>query len=434
MPAPSFVFNNSTGSDTAASGAGPSTAVTGTAAAHTGGSASTTITLTNSPDLSNVLTDGTHALWLKTASGRQFSKITGKDNTAKTVTVENSFNIASGSAVDYAIGGKRATIDHADSRKIFTADWLLDWSAELQYTGSDYTLTSALNLFESGSGGRTFKLFGTGGRVTVRQTANAAVFGFAGNAVGYSWMLQNLKLCNSNATKTSAHGVLKGGGNAGGLIAYDVIFGDATNTLNQGVSFAGSATAGIYLFNCEVQHCTGIGVNHGTNGATLHIVACHIHDNGSHGIYIFGGNPCVILQSIIETNAGDGVDYDGQGVEPILLFEQNTVHANTGHGLDFPFASVPGRQLRILGNNFTANGGYGVRMVATPYESAVLICDRNNYGLGTGIVNSSGARLNIPAGPNDVAVDPQYADAAGGDFTTGENVARLGYPAVIGAA
>jgi hypothetical protein len=52
MPAPSFVFNNSTGSDTAASGAGPSSAVTGTAAAHTGGSASTTITLTNSTDLS----------------------------------------------------------------------------------------------------------------------------------------------------------------------------------------------------------------------------------------------------------------------------------------------------------------------------------------------------------------------------------------------
>jgi hypothetical protein len=428
MPAPSFVFNNSTGSDTAASGAGPSSAVTGTAAAHTGGSASTTITLTNSPDLSNVLTDGTHALWLKTTSGRQFSKITGKDNTAKTVTVENSFNIASGSAVDYAIGGKRATVDHADSRKIFTADWLLDWSAELQYTGSDYTLTSALNLFESGSGGRTFKLFGTGGRVTVRQTANAAVFGFAGNAVGYSWMLQNLKLCNSNATKTSAHGVLKGGGNSGGLIAYDVIFGDATNKLNQAVSFSGAANAGEYLFNCEIQHCTSIGLNHSSNGATLHVVACNIHDNGSHGVYIFGGNPCVILQCIIETNAGDGVWYDGQGVEAVLLFEQCTVHANTGDGLDVSI----GRQVRVLGNNFTSNGGYGAKMASAPYESAVLICDRNNYGTGA-LANTSGARLNIPAGPNDLAVDPGYADAANGDFTPGAAVQGLGYPSLIGA-
>src|SRR5574343_971677 len=108
MALPNIVFNASTGSDTAASGAGPASAVTGTAAAHTNGSASTTITLTNSPDLSGVATDGSHCLWMDTASGRQFSKITGADDAANTVTVEDSFNIASASAVNYAIGGKRA--------------------------------------------------------------------------------------------------------------------------------------------------------------------------------------------------------------------------------------------------------------------------------------------------------------------------------------
>lgn len=93
-----------------ASGAGPSTAVTGSSAAHTGGVSSTTITFTNSPNLSGVNNDGSHAIYLVTASGRRFSKITGVDNVAKTVTTEDAFNIASGSAVSYAIGGKLASL------------------------------------------------------------------------------------------------------------------------------------------------------------------------------------------------------------------------------------------------------------------------------------------------------------------------------------
>ncbi len=57
MALPTIIYDAVGGSDTAASGAGPATAVTGTAAAHTSGSASTTIEFTNSPDLSGVATD-----------------------------------------------------------------------------------------------------------------------------------------------------------------------------------------------------------------------------------------------------------------------------------------------------------------------------------------------------------------------------------------
>src|SRR5262245_57151438 len=77
MSLPIIQINNSTGSDTAASGAGPATALTGTlAATH----ANTTANITDAVDLSGVATDGSAALWVLSSSGRQFSKIRGCDS------------------------------------------------------------------------------------------------------------------------------------------------------------------------------------------------------------------------------------------------------------------------------------------------------------------------------------------------------------------
>lgn len=74
--------------------------VSGTAAAHTNGVASNTVTLTNSPDLSGVPTDGTAYARI----GSSNYKITGKDDTAKTITVgPGTANISAGSPVNYNI-------------------------------------------------------------------------------------------------------------------------------------------------------------------------------------------------------------------------------------------------------------------------------------------------------------------------------------------
>ena len=144
MAFPTIVYNASTGSDTAASGAGPATAITGSGAAHTSGIASTTIEFDNSPDLSGVATDGSAAVWLNTsAGGRHLSKITAVDDGADTVTVEDSFTIASGgSAVDYAIGGKRAFWE-ADTTNADWVDSKSGWTHELN--DGTYLLTTRVN-------------------------------------------------------------------------------------------------------------------------------------------------------------------------------------------------------------------------------------------------------------------------------------------------
>ena len=78
MAFPTISINNSTGSDTAASGAGPATAVTGAGASL---NATSTITLSaDTPDLSGVATDGSDAIWVETSSGRQYYKITAVDD------------------------------------------------------------------------------------------------------------------------------------------------------------------------------------------------------------------------------------------------------------------------------------------------------------------------------------------------------------------
>jgi hypothetical protein len=137
---PVIIFNASTGSDTAASGAGPATALSGTDASTDG--TGLIVTLPNQ-NLDNVATDGSHALWIDTASGRQFSKITAKANSGgptAQVTVANAYSTGL-TGQTFGLGGKRATFANVDSVKLFTDDLLGGWAAE---TETNQTMTTVL--------------------------------------------------------------------------------------------------------------------------------------------------------------------------------------------------------------------------------------------------------------------------------------------------
>lgn len=80
----------------------PTVLASGSAAAHTGGVASTTVQLTNSPDLSVIAAapSGTYNIAFNTSTIR---RIVSADNTAKTVTVSSSVTYSSGAAASYGI-------------------------------------------------------------------------------------------------------------------------------------------------------------------------------------------------------------------------------------------------------------------------------------------------------------------------------------------
>lgn len=420
MALPAIVFNSGAGSDTAASGAGPSTAVAGTGAAHTGGVSSTTITLTNSPDLSGVLTDGSAVIWIDTPSGRQFSKITAADDGADTVTTEDAFNIASGSACNYAIGGKRATWDHADSRTVF-ADAKPGWTIKIE---DNQSLASGSRIEVTASGSAT------GGRIVIcgasassrsviTQTGNAAVF----NINSSSFLLfRDLTLANSNGTKTSAEG-FRFPSNTN-VVIQNCVLGDQTNSLRNGLrSVSGSPLP--FVEDCEIKYCTDAGISFASQ---LDVLGCWIHDNASDGIAFSGVTR--VRKSRITGNGGDGLRataFSGQ-----LKASDNTIHGNTGDGIDLSTNAACSTYLEIVNNQITGNGNYGIRGHADTDGHKWLV-DYNNYGSG-GTANTSGATLSVTAGPNSLNVDPGYTNAGSNDFSVGTTTQAKGYPGAGGTS
>ena len=391
MPAfyPDIRFNSSTGSDTAASGAGPSTAITATAAAHTSGIASTTITLTNSPDLSGVATDGSAALWLNTASGRQWSRITAVNNTLKTVTVEDSFNIAALSAVNYAIGGKRATFNETNSRKLFS-DAKAYWIAT---TETDQTISSVISVTSAGS---PFFVRGdseTSHRV-VTQSANAACF----NSGVANLNLMNLKFQNTNVSKGSAGGYSGSGGN--GVRMTNCIVGDATNTL----SFAASSLVSLLsVFTRCYFLTTGSAINTTGTGATLHFESCFFDMPAGVTAVNYGSTASVILKRSIFKGGANAIATGGGilDVENCVFRGQSTAALSASAVLT----------LGKIENCIFDSCGVPMNFASTQPGFGVLV-SRND------IFNCS-ANANAPTDNYPLTIDPAFVNVGTNNFTVG---------------
>jgi hypothetical protein len=108
-----------------------------------------------------------------------------------------------------------------------------------------------------------------------------------------------------------------------------------------------------------------------------------------------------------------------------MLVSGCTIDGNTGDGIDMSTASV-GQNTVIKNCNITGNGGYGINGHST-LDLLIGWHDYNNYGTG-GTANTSGARNNLTAGTNDLAVDPSYTNVGSNNFSVGTSVAAKGYP------
>ncbi|MCH8096444.1 MAG: hypothetical protein IID53_05150, partial [Proteobacteria bacterium] len=108
-----LTYNASSGSDTAASGAGPSTAITGSSATNGAGNI---VNLDGTPDLSGVAVND--IIWVNVSGVNiNLSRITAVDDGADTVTTEDLTVLGGG--VTWAIGGKRKTLENNTSKM----DW-----------------------------------------------------------------------------------------------------------------------------------------------------------------------------------------------------------------------------------------------------------------------------------------------------------------------
>ena len=385
MTAPNgpILFNNSTGSDTQSSGLGPSTAVYGTGASTTAASAVVT----------GINTTGVSAgdlLWVQSSSGRQFSIIASVDSSTQ-VTCDDVFANTESSRT-WAIGGKRATFDDVSSRQLFTesAGWVFE-------TETNQSLTSAIAC-PNGNGRHEFR--GASGSIkTITQTADARNFD-GGNNNASLLTFRNLKLENSNASKTSAWGIAA----RRQIYCYDCVFGDATNTLLYGHARGADYPSGIFE-NCVFQYCTGSQAAFYVNASYGYTIKnCVFRNNIGSGMQTNQYN-MFVLDSIFHDNGTDGWAVS-VGASRTMIVKGNIFYGNTRDGMGTLNSSGGNNMSLFTENIFAENGRYGLY-----HNSASALLTKNAfYGNTTAETFGSSTVNNIT-----LTADP-FVDAANGDF------------------
>ncbi len=412
MAYPVVRYAASGGSDTAASGAGPTTAVTGSSAAHTGGVSSTTITLTNTPDLSGVASDGSAALWLNTSSGsRHLSKITAVDDGADTVTVEDSFNIAAGSAVDYAIGGSRQTLEN-DSSNRDVQDYKNGWRAE--FDAGTYNMTAMWSLPGAGTAqgipwcGFVAKS-GAASRPIINMNANTWCFVGGGN--GFRLYCEGLKFTDGGSASTNAAVLVASRTNAA-IRFVDCVFNMTAAYYQIQLNNPSS-----YVFE-DCYFVDGPARSHiSCAGGGLVMQNCWIEGKSSASYdSMFVAGSCNIRNCVFEGNAGVGPLLGmrwGSGQASIV--ENCVFHDGGGDGIEVDFNTYVQSDHIFRNNIFTENAGYGINIDAAGVDAEGVpgMFDYNAFRN-----NTSGNYNNATGGANDVTLtaDP-YTNASSGDFS-----------------
>lgn len=432
MPFPIIKVDSISGSDTLASGAGPTVALTGTAASTS--ASGLTVTLDGAPDLTTVAVDGSASIFLNdaTAGARNFGKITGRNNTLKTVTVSDAFRL-SASGLSWAIGGKRASLFGTTSAKLWNnnsaaGDAMPGWIAEMQ---SGHVETwSGIRFYRSGNS--------TDGRIVIR-----AVSGYATRPI-----LTN----NSSNPSFEFHDrtSLEIGG-------FDLRHTAGTPPTVAFYVYAPTALVNVSLTDILASVSASSGLVycvHTANGAIVTATNCFFRNTGAgYGVRLLSSigtfRNCYIkaasvdgirvedhqlnlFDSIVHACGGHGIYLDTASSNPQAYIERCTIDGNTGSGIHYTGAGTQARS--IINNNITRNGAYGINFqtgYTDGYASNHVILN-NNFGTGS-FINTSGAHN--PATLNHVldskAVDPQYVDSANLNFKVGTNVKAFGFPLVV---
>jgi hypothetical protein len=155
------------------------------------------------------------------------------------------------------------------------------------------------------------------------------------------------------------------------------------------------------LVSCEASSTAGNGVyNAVANG--LHLLGCYIHDCGEYGVYCSSGGGYLTLVATVFDTCVVGV----YGTTIRRGFVAHCVfYGNTSYG----FQLTTGDYFFICNSIFSGNG-VGISL-ADGHEG-------ENYEDWNDFYDNTTDRENIDAGAHDLAIDPGFANAAAGDFST----------------
>jgi hypothetical protein len=183
---------------------------------------------------------------------------------------------------------------------------------------------------------------------------------------------------------------------------------NTSGTANRAAAVAGGAMW--RMIDCELVSTNGYGVQD-LAGTTM-LTRCYIHDSKIAVLAL----TMVLDSNIMDACTTTGIDTNGLGA----YICNNTIN-DCVDGIDG--ATLYG--FIVLNNiisNCTSNGA------KWSGERPVNYWDYNDF------YNNGTDRTNVAAGPNDNDVDPGYTDAAGGNFSTGANVADTGFGIRLGVS
>ena len=379
MTAPNgaILFNNSTGSDTTASGLGAAN-VYGSGASTTGSSAVVTgidTTGVSSGDL----------LWVQSSSGRQFSIIFTVDSSTQ-VTCDDTFdNTESGRT--WAIGGKRATFDNADSRTAFT-----DLTSVIIETETDQTINSSIFLGQSL--GNLVK--GSDGTQVITGTHNSTHF------FGKNISIADLTFETSNSTNT-------------GTAAYQSHNGNnvmsAKNLTIDGLAYGGVSNASNCQhrwYGCKATNITNYAIQRAGGNMSAEMTRCYVDTASGAMNWGSGTNIGGKLHNSIISNCSNDVLSASNWTGTLIVYGNIFARGNSDCIAVSATNAVVDPQIAY--NIFASNSGYAFNSNIDPSKAAGIYSNvyySNSSGnTSTGSVESDAITL---------TADP-FVDAAAGDF------------------
>lgn len=190
------------------------------------------------------------------------------------------------------------------------------------------------------------------------------------------------------------------------VTASQQVFVNCRATGNAGRGFSGEQNA--TFIACEAD-------GNSTDGMLLtnQAFGCNAHGNTSSG---FNCNQNAVVLNFCIAYANSGVGFLQLG--NLSTMNACTSNANTGASTDGMSATY--QCVSAVGNIFSNNGRYGANGAAAAGQG---YADYNDF-----FNNATAARNLWPTGPNDQTLDPQFTNAAAGNFAIGTNLKALGWP------
>lgn len=421
MAFPVIQYDAAAGSDTAASGAGPSTAITGASATAGAGNV---INLDGSPDLSGVASDGSAAIWVNGATGAHLAKITAVDDTGKTVTTEILMVTA---GVSWAIGGERASMVN-DTGRFDWEDALSGWTFEFDsgtYLSGDTSMFTGQAIGDATDGPFSFiaKSSLSAGRPKIHKPSTDAInrlIHFSGSEI-VDIYIEGVEF---------AQDVAWGGGSAirtastnSRITVVDVLFTSAnTNVYSESnwataIESTGSSAVLVYNSAFSGNWRAAMTWGSGRNNKIFQGNFC----NGC-GIVMLASSSfssCAISENIFINSKTYGISLTLEASTSFAFVNHNIVVGAASHGIFINSDAGAVSSYSITNNILADNGGYGISSTSGGGDptlrryinwNAFHANVSGDANVGNTIIQDD----NILAAT--LTVDP-FTNAAGGDFS-----------------